>query len=295
VSAGGGFAIRAFVGANGGGKSLAMVEAMVLPAWQVGRKVVANMSLFPERLGFSPDLYEPLESWRQIPDLMNTTLLLDEISSVLPSRQAMSVPPQLVRVLNQLRKGDVQLGWTAPNWARCDVLLREVTQAVTVCRGSWPDRWLRAAVEPAKWNRPAVVDRDGHKVRHDSGWGPNRYFTWRTYDAMEFDEFSYSAVKDIRPRRVRHYWRPRHNADLVYDTLDAVSLLDHLDDVGLCVSCGGTRSRPRCTCGTSPDRPGGRKAEGRVPDGPAPKAPGLLDDRDPLGPVRPLVSPRGRR
>lgn len=284
------FPIRAFVGPNGGGKTLAMMESLVLPSWKSGRAVVANMALRPERLGFDSALYVPLESWRQIPDLAGVTLCLDEISSVLPSRQAMSVPPQLIRVLNQLRKGDVQLGWTAPNWARCDVLLREVTQAVTVCRGSWPDRWEReATTEGGRLGRPRKVDDGGQPRRADAGWGPNRYFVWRTYDAMEFDEFTYSAVKDVRPRRVLHYWRPRHEADLAYDTLEAVNLLDHLDDVGLCVGCGGTRSRPRCSC-TVTDRPAGRKAAGRAPQGQPPQAAPVVDERDPHGPVRPRSS-----
>lgn len=289
------FAIRAFVGKNGGGKTLAMVEGMVLRSWAAGRPVCANLALFPERLGYSQDLYLPLESWKQIPDLKGTTLCLDEISSVLPSRQAMSVPPQLVRILNQLRKGDVQLGWTAPNWSRCDVLLREVTQAVTVCRGSLPDRWQRIDSGPARFNRAKLTDSAGKALRADDGWGPNRLFFWSTYDAMEFDEFTYSAVKDVRPRARRRFWRPRHSADLAYNTLDAVDLLDHLDDVGLCVGCGGTRSRAKCSCG---DRKAG--AAGRNAVGGAPAAPGgeaaqtLVDCRAPLGPVVPPGS-RSRR
>ena len=278
------FAIRAFVGANGGGKTLAMVESMVLRSWLAGRPVVTNLALYPERLGYPDDLYVPLESWRQIPTLEGVTLLLDEISSVLPSRQAMSVPPQLVRVLNQLRKGDVQLGWTAPNWARCDVLLREVTQAVTVCRGAVPDRWERVSTGAARWNRPPLLDDNGAKVRPQRGWGANRFFTWITYDAVEFDEFTYSAVKQVRPRETRRYWRPRHEADIAYDTLQGVDLLDHLDDVGVCVGCGGNRTRPRCTCASSGGS--GRKGAARAPE-PAAEQPVMVDSRDPLGPVGP--------
>lgn len=297
-----GFTIRAFVGPNGGGKTLAMVESMVVRSWAKGRPVCANLALFPERLGYPPEAFIPLESWTQIPDLVGTTLLLDEISSVLPSRQAMSVPPQLVRVLNQLRKGDVDLGWTAPNWSRCDVLLREVTQAVTVCRGSLPDRWVRGDSGKARrLNRPKVEGADGKKLRAEAGWGPNRLFFWSTYDAMEFDEFTYSAVKDVRPRARQRFWRPRHLADLAYNTLDAVDLLDHLDDVGLCVVCGGTRSRRKCSCSglkASPEAAAGRNAVGGAPadagDGSA-VAGEPLDPREPTGPVKPAVGRRGGR
>lgn len=258
---------------------------MVVRSWAAGRPVCANLALFPERLGFPAELYVPLESWKQIPDLRGVTLVLDEISSVLPSRQAMSVPPQLVRILNQLRKGDVDLAWTAPNWSRCDVLLREVTQAVTVCRGSFPDRWQRVAAGPARWNRPKATDDGDRPMRHVKGWPPNRFFSWTTYDAMEFDEFSYSAVKQIRPKLRVRYWRPRHGTDLAYNTLEAVNLLDHLDDVGLCVNCGGTRSRPRCKCDSPSTRAAGRNAAGGAPDATAAEPPAMVDERDPLGPI----------
>lgn len=261
-----------------------MVERLVLPAWARGRPVVANLALRPELLGFPRELYVPLRSWRQIPELSGCTLCLDEISSVLPSRQAMSVPPQLVRILNQLRKGDVELGWTAPNWARCDVLLREVTQAVTVCRGSFPDRWEREQVGAVRFQRPRRRDAQGEPIRQTHGWGPNRLFRWTTYDAMEFDEFTYSTSKQLQPRGSCRYWRPRHFGDVAYETLEAVDLLDHLDDVGVCVVCGGTRTRAKCSCAT--DRAdGGRKGrQARVPPSPV-AGPEILDGRDPLGPV----------
>jgi len=289
------FAIRAFVGANGGGKTLAMIQALALPAWKAGRPVCANLALDPTRLGYPSDLFIPLETWRQIPELEGCNLLLDEISSVLPSRQAMSVPPQLVRILNQLRKGDVQLGWTAPNWARCDVLLREVTQAVTVCKGSFPDRYHREpAVDIARAIKgkaarfpKAARDDDGHRQRYDAGWLPNRLFTFETYDAMEFDEFSYSTVKDVRPRGRRRYWRSRHAAQLAYSTLQAVDLLDHLDDVGTCVVCGGQRRRERCACPKHAEPAAAPAAEGEAQ---------VIepDPRDPYGPVS-GTRPRGPR
>jgi hypothetical protein len=280
------FAIRAYVGPNGGGKTLAMIESQAVRSWERGRPVVANLQLYPERLGFSADLFEPLITWRQIPDLAGCTLLLDEISSVLPSRQAMSVPPQLVRILNQLRKGDVDLGWTAPNWARCDVLLREVTQAVTVCRSSFPDRWQREQ-EQRMFPR-ARRNETGGRLAYEAGWLPNRLFTFTTYDALEFDEFTYAAVKDVKPRAVQRYWRSRHLAHTAYGTLDAVGLLDHLDDVGVCVICGGQRKRPQCKC-TIP-------AQAAGPHGPEAEADQheyVIDPRKPHGPITP--QPRRQR
>lgn len=239
--------IAACVGPNGAGKTLAAIERAVLPSWERGRPVVSNVQLVPAAAGYSPDLYRPLESWTQIPELSGCLLLLDEISRVLPSRQHASAPAQLVGVLNQLRKVDVALVWTAPNWQRCDVMLREVTQSVTVCRGLFPDRFVR---EPRTGKRfpKAMRDEDGKRLRIDSDWLPNRVMRWVTYDAMLFDEFTYARVEDVRPIGRRWYWRSRHVAQECYRTLDAVDLLDHLDDVGTCMACGGHRTRPKCTC-----------------------------------------------
>jgi hypothetical protein len=293
-----GSSIRAFVGANGGGKTLAMVEGMVLPAWADGVRVVGNMRLYPAVAGFDKALAMEIYSWRDIvrvgvrndrdgralrerpsggpvdedqavaeglapselplwsiTDNESCVLVVDEISAMLPSRQSMSLPAQLGRELNQLRKSDVEVGWTAPNWSRCDSFLREVTQEVTVCKGSWPDKWLRDE------QNKIVRDIHGEKVRYPKrGWEPNRLFRFATFDARDFDEFSYSTVKDVVPKRRARYWRPKHVAQYCYDTLQPVGMLDHLDDVGQCVVCGGSRSRPKCSCGDH----GSRRAEGRT-------------------------------
>lgn len=241
------FSIRSFVGPNGGGKTLAAVSLTAFPAWEKGRPVVANFRLYPERVGYSADLFRPLGSWREIPELEGVTLILDEITAVLPSRQSMSLPPQLARVLNQLRKQDVQLAWTAPDWRRADTILREVTQAVTTCVGMVPDRWQREPQQ--RWLPRAVRDDLGKRVEWESGWKPNRLFRWVTFDAISFEEFSQTQAKQLRPESVRRYWRSKHLAHLAYDTIEGVDLLDHLDDVGTCVVCGGRRSRPPCKCG----------------------------------------------
>lgn len=278
--------IAACVGANGAGKTLCAIERGVLPSWRRGVPVVSNIALNPAAGGFDPGLYVPLQSWTQIPDLRECVLLLDEISRVLPSRNSTSAPVQLVSQLQQLRKVRVSVVWTAPNWSRCDVMLREVTQAVTVCRGLLPDRWVRERGQ-RMWPRKAKGE-DGRPLRiEDSDWLPNRVMRWTTYDAMEFDEFTYSRVEDVRPLSRKWYWRSKHIAQECYGTLDAVDLLDHLDDVGVCVSCGGHRSRPKCTCPRTsrvpePEAPQGPQVE--VPDsrGPVP----AVDRRDRFGPVK---------
>lgn len=240
------FNIEGFIGANGGGKSLAIVECKVLPAWREGRCVVSNMTLRPEAAGFDPELFVPLTTWRQIPLLSHALLVLDEINAVLPSRASTSsMPLELGRMLNQLRKPDVRLVWSAPSWKRADVILREVTQAVTVCRGFLPDRWQRE--DGCRRFPRRLVGSDGRPVRVD-GWANNRLFGWSTYDAIELDEFTAGARDRMKPKAVKWWWRPGKLAPSLYDTHDQVGLSDHLDQFGTCGSCGGARQRVKCRC-----------------------------------------------
>jgi hypothetical protein len=264
------FAIQAFVGANGGGKTLAVVELVVLPAWEAGRLVVSNMALYPEALGFPAELYQPLRSWREIVKMgrcmeadpctpgecphsstrgHGCALVLDEASAVLPSRAAGTVPHQLIRVLNQLRKRDVTLAWTAPAYARMDLAVRETTQAVTVCTGLLRDRWVRDQdVERRRRFPRKARDENGQAVRVERGWAPNRLFTWATYEAMSYDEFTLGKTQQLRPRARRTYWRPRHRAQFAYRSMEGVEMLDHVDASGACMDCGLPRKRKSCAC-----------------------------------------------
>jgi hypothetical protein len=242
--------IQAFVGSNGSGKTYGAVHQLVLPAWGMGQKVVSNLRLYPDRVGFDSALFEPLVSWVQLVDLEDCVLLLDEISSVLPSRQASTVPPDLMRRIGQMRKKSVRLVWTAPAWARCDVALREVTQVVTLSRSRVADHYRRVP-DTASWRypqgRPERGER-GRRRRTPSGWEPRCWFTWSEYDARELDDFTYSTATKARPKRVRNHWRPFHKTGLAYDTGEDVGLLDHLLVSGVCLGCGGRRVQPACQC-----------------------------------------------
>jgi hypothetical protein len=241
--------ITGYVGANGAGKTLSMVEDLAVPVigsdhvcgHGVPKTILANFRVN------APNFVQ-LRSWRQLVEAHNAVILLDEISAVLPSRQAMSMPPQLLRVLNQLRKAECQLGWSAPAWARCDLALREVTQAAVVCRGYLFDGVKRQRGTYSFPRRgPAVKDPGGKRVGLE-GWGANCLFSVSYYDAREFDDFSYGKVEGIKAASHKWYWRPGHKAQLAYDTLEGVDLLDHLDDVGACMTCGGSRPRRKCEC-----------------------------------------------
>lgn len=269
--------IRAYVGMNGSGKSLAVVEQMVLPAWRKGRLVVSNMTLLPEALGFSPDLFQPLTNTAMIPGLgtcqqpdpcppdgrcpHSTTggrpcvVVFDEIGACFPSRSFSTLPPEVARKLNQLRKADVTLAWTAPSWKRCDTILRECTISVTLCKGLWNDRYERRNDRHSLFPR-ALRDDAGRRIKVKSDWLPHRVFLWRTFDAQAFEEFSTDKVEGekLRPVSSDWYWRSRHDAHRGYRTLESVNLLDHVDEFGVCMTCRGNRKRPPCSCSDSGPR-----------------------------------------
>lgn len=238
--------IHGFVGPNGSGKTLAAIELVVKPAVARGIRVMAS---FPIDLpGCSI-----ISDWRALTEVSDCVLLLDEVTTSFPSRGFGASPQQLVRVMQQLRKRDVECVWTAPAWTRADVVLREVTTEVTVCEGRWGDRWQRErAVAPVpRFNPPRLRDESGRPLRISRRWPPNRLFIWRSYDSSRNDEFTLSSVRaeHVRPRGKVVYWRPFHDAQFFYDTYAEVELFDSIDEVGVCMECGGTRSRPRCTCG----------------------------------------------
>jgi hypothetical protein len=258
--------IHAAVGFNGSGKTLALVEKYVMPALASGREVVGNVRIGPAASVDWHPLARPLESWREVSGLRNCVLFLDEITAVLPSRSSMSLPPEFQRVLNQLRKRDVELVWSAPNWQRADRILREVTTDVIYCRSFLVDRFVRVperGVFPkaARYDADGVYDVGGElgivhgspgaRVRYPRSAEPQRLFRWVTFRADDFEEFSLNAAMKLRPKERKMYWRTRHEAHLTYDTLQGVSLLDHLDDVGACVVCGGSRKRAACRCGAA--------------------------------------------
>jgi hypothetical protein len=249
--------ITAFVGPNGSGKTLGAVALRVLPAWARGIPVVSNLTLDPAASGFDPDLFVPLSTWRQIPDLHDCVLLLDEIQATFPSRESAKMPAELGRMLNQLRKPNVQLVLTAPAWSRADIIIRECVQYVTLCRGYLPDGRVRVPGQ-ARFPKP-LRDEDGNFVRVETvGWLPNRFFKYVTFDATQFDEFTLGKAAKLKAISTRWHWRSTSTAQASYQTAEQVALLDHITEFGTCWQCGGTRSRPKCGCEAATVRPARR-------------------------------------
>lgn len=243
-------AIHAYVGSNGGGKSLAMVHD-TLPtlagiAWSCenpahlhvsrdgvveGVRTVLSTVQLLDADGEPHPLCTLFTDYRQLLDLEHADVLMDEVTGVASARQSQGLPAQVENLLVQLRRRDVVLRWTSPDFARADKVMREVTQLVTYCAGSMP----------------APRSADGRL------WRERRLFRWTSFHAADFDDFTVSKREKLVPEGHQWFWRPGTEAETAYKTLDSVAALGVATEAGLCLHCGGRRSAPRCGCVTEKD------------------------------------------
>ncbi|MFT4287433.1 hypothetical protein [Nocardioides sp.] len=222
-----GFPIHAYIGANGGGKSLAAVYD-TLPTLAAGRPVLSTVRILDPATGEPHPLWQPLDDYRTLLEAEFCDVILDEVTGVASSRESAGMPAAVANHLVQLRRRDIALRWTAPSWKRADTIIRECSQGVTLCMGFVP--------EPVK-------DKGGDRL-----WRSRRLFYWRTYDAATFDEWTTFKKEKIKPVARQLMWRPGSMAEAAYDTFDAVLSLGVVTDAGTCMECGGHRRRASCTC-----------------------------------------------
>lgn len=217
--------IHAYIGENGGGKSLAMVHD-TLPSLAAGRRVLSTVRLIDPATGQPHHSYERLTDWAQILEAEHCDVLFDEVVGIASARESQGLPVQVANLLVQLRRRDVVLRWSAPAWARADKIIRECTQAVTLCKG--------------------------HLGKRDPGsprmWAQKRLFKWRTFDAFAFDQMTTGQINKQASSSVGWFWGPNSLAFASYDTLDAVERVGDVLDSGRCVHCGGRKAIPRCSC-----------------------------------------------
>jgi len=277
------YPIHAYVGPNGGGKTAAMVWD-TLPALAAGRPVLSTVRLLDfenprlcddegcevdheayraatgnEHMAAHP-LWIPFTGWPQLLEFTRGEVLMDEVTGVASSRDSHKMPGAVLNHLMQLRRSDVVLRWSAPSWRRADTGIREVSQAVTACRG---------------FVKKKVPSEDPALER---AWSHRRLFLWKTYDAFAFDEFDTSQTvagpgqKRARLRAIRSefHWGPGSPAFDAYDTFDAVLAIGTVNEFGVCMTCDGSRRRPPCTC---EDAPRSRASRRVLEVGPAPGAP----------------------
>lgn len=232
--------IAGYVGMSGSGKSLAMVRD-TLPSLAAGRRVYSTVPLLDPITREPHPLYVPFTSWEQLHDMRDADLCLDEITGALDSRDG-GLPRHVRRLMPQMRRRNVMIRWSGIDWDNSDKRLRQITWAVSRCRGYLPNH----ALVRATGTRDALAM-----------WAPNRLFSVVTIDAQALtrsedsriivgDDGALQSDSQASKRRPRvlsreYYWGPRSIAFDCYDTLGEVSAVDnsctHVDP-GTGLVCG---------------------------------------------------------
>lgn len=208
--------IVGFTGPNGAGKTLVAVTEAIADM-RAGRTVVSTVQIDSEH-GSSV----PLTSLRQLLELEDCTVLLDEVAVVFSSRGSMGLAPEVEVWLQTLRHRNITVRWTAPGWMRADTMLRGVTQVLVTCH---PMGKKRAA--GVFWPRPLVIlaaALDVHSIPQDAT--PEKILKRRVYV----------------PQRLAGWG--------AYDTMADTPRVGHPRSGGNCPDCGGSRRAEPCT----PDR-----------------------------------------
>lgn len=256
-----GWPIAGYIGPNGGGKTTAAVWD-TLPSLDAGRPVLSTVRLLDFRnprpcddpTCESPNHAQhmaahpgwiPWTSWTQLLEVEHADVLADEVTGVASSRESSAMPAVIANALVQLRRRDVVLRWTAPSWSRADLIIRECSQAATLCTGFFP----------------VQVQADDDDT--DRMWRHRRLFRWLTYDASLLDDLSTGKRDNLTRWCFDLHWGPGSPAFDAFDTFDSVSSIGHVSDAGRCMTCGGRRTAPACSC-SDYDRPPrrGRAAAG---------------------------------
>lgn len=217
-----GVPICAFTGINGAGKTLLAVTSAICDML-TGREVWSTVPI--KYTAKDGTVYEsrPLTTLREMLEIKDSTILLDDISVIFSSRTTQSLPAEVVTLTHTLRHARNTLRWTAPEWVRADTNIRGVTQGlVNVVPVRLPfARWVDSASDP--WPRPSLVL------------------------AGLLDTSTGKA--DSTPTRVlrRKFVLPKSAAGYgAYDTHADTPLLGrHATEVGVCPDCGGSRVRPK--------------------------------------------------
>lgn len=236
--------IHGYIGLNGQFKTWGMVRD-TLPSIAMGRKVLSTVNILDPESGNPHPNFVPFESWSQLFTLEGGDILLDEITGIMDAREQ-GMPKAVRRLMPQMRRRDVRVGWTGIDWDNSDRRLRQLSQAVTKCRGHLPN-W-KLIRQQQKLN-PAT----------SSLWAPNRLAFLTTYDSSSLMasedskqlNFELGGNSNIKARRARVLcrelsWAPGSLTFRCYDTLDAVHAVDNLCRHGLEVPKPGLCKDPNC-------------------------------------------------
>lgn len=274
-----GFAIAAYIGANGSGKSATLcldtIPTLRGIMWSCDnpdhyhssrgiysgvRRVLSTMR-FTTPDGEPHPLWIPLTDYSQLTNFEHGDLILDEVGGAVASSTGDDIPMSVKAVLQEMRRKEVNIRWSAPSWARASKVLRECSLGVTVSQGKFAVRdndmvefsgWhLVEGMNPQTFELESTMCEIDGLHEHDAGrtWGARRMFSTATYDASQFDEWTAAKREKLKPVVRQVIWRPGHELELAYDTHAHVNKLGQVTDSGRCDSCMGYKARRKCECG----------------------------------------------
>lgn len=238
------FEIVGMIGPNGGGKTLALMvftEATRKGVWwecdnpahkhtqrgvTAGYRHMLSTVRILDGEGNTHPLWIEFRGFEQLLEIEHADIYMDEVVTVASSRESARMDPRVLAKLNQLRKDDCFLYWTAPNLARADKSIREVTKALVECRGFAP--------APPAENGPR--------------WRSKRVFKFAIYDAIEFEQWTAAKRDAARALRILWFNGVGSNAFKAYDTLSAVSMVASITPEDTCTVCDGKVTRHICKC-----------------------------------------------
>jgi hypothetical protein len=237
-------AIHGYIGLNGNFKSWAMVRD-TLPSIALGRRVLSTVTILDPHTGNPHPQFVPFTSWSQMFEFEHGDILLDEITGIMDSRDQ-GMPKAVRRLMPQMRRRDVLIRWTGIDWDNSDRRLRQLSQAVTKCRGHLPD-WRSV--------RRANRDQEATAVM----WAPNRLAFLTTFDSSSLMasedtkqlNYELGGQSKIKARRARVLcremsWAPKSLTFRAYNTLDSVLTVDSSCIHGLDVAKPRPCTDPAC-------------------------------------------------
>lgn len=238
------YSIVAIVGSNGAGKTLCMM-VLTTPTrkgvwWECSnpdhmhtqkgitsgfRRMLSTTPILDGNGGLHP-LYDEFNDYQQLVDVEHADVYMDEANTVASSRASSSMDRRVEVKLQQLRKADVFLYLTAPDFSRIDIAIRQVTKVVVECSGFAP---APASSEPGQLL-----------------WRPRRVFRFSAYDATLFDKWNQNANDKPDPIGTLWFKGPGSEAFRAYDTLASVNVIASMTPQDTCTVCEGKIVRHTC-------------------------------------------------
>jgi len=223
--------IMGYCGLNGSFKTATMIRD-TLPSLALGRRVLSTVEILDPDTGRPHPLYIPFRSWEQLHEFHDGDVLLDEVTGIMDAREQ-GMPKHVRRLLPQMRRANVLVRWSGISWDNADRRLRQLTQAVAMCRGFLP----------------AGQNDRGGAVDVLAMWAPKRLAFVTTYDAQTLqsvDDVSQLSQEPTKKRRARVlnrelWWGPGSPTFSCYDTLAPVAPVSND-----CPVCGGRRPDVSC-------------------------------------------------